>query len=64
MINKTIESIHAIFAEYDSEVLEGVWQSLFERCNQVLRARDGSDFEVEHTGLPNDGRRGESWRQR
>lgn len=51
MIDEMVKGIRAMFAEYDSEVIERVSQSLFKMHNQVQRARDGNDFEVEHMGV-------------
>lgn len=62
-IDETVEDIRTTFAEYDNETLWKVWQSLFERYNQVLKAWGGNDFlRSSARQLPNGRRRG-SWRQ-
>lgn len=35
---------------YDADTLELVWQCLFKRYNQVLKALGADDFSAEHTG--------------
>lgn len=47
-MDKMVEGARVIFAEYDSEVLERVWQSIFKIYSQVLRIRSGNEFEVKH----------------
>lgn len=46
-----IAGIRKPFDEYDNESLERVWQSLFKRYNQVVKALVGNDFEVVHGGI-------------
>ena len=37
--------------EYDSAILERVWQSLFKVYNRTLRKMGDNEFSVEHTGV-------------
>lgn len=47
-----------MFAEHDAETLQRVWQSLFKRYKQVLRARGSNDFEVKRTETAQGQKRG------
>ena len=48
-IDDLVEGVQRLFGAYDSATLERVWQSLFQRYNQVLAGLGRNDFEVEHT---------------
>lgn len=42
--------VQGMFAAYDAGTLERVWYNLLKRCNQVLEALGGGEFEAKHTG--------------
>lgn len=46
-IQEMVKSICAVLAEKDTDTLDRVWQRFFKRYNQLLRGRDGNDFEIE-----------------
>lgn len=45
------EEFRRCFDANDKDTLERLLQSLFKRCNQVLKLLVGDDFEAEHTGI-------------
>lgn len=49
-IDEMIEGIRVMFTKYDNCTFERVWQSVYEKYNQVLRTWSVKDFEVRHTG--------------
>ncbi|CAM9485143.1 unnamed protein product, partial [Choristocarpus tenellus] len=49
-VDELVERVSSVFHMCDTDRLERLWQSLFKRCNKVLRALGGNDFEVEHIG--------------
>ena len=49
-VDELVQTIADQYEEYDGDMLERVWQSLFKVYNQTLRKLGDNDFSVEHTG--------------
>lgn len=56
-IEERVDDVLTLFDEYSEKTLERVWQSLFKRYNQVLRAFEGNDSRWDTPGF-NLGRKG------
>ena len=50
-VDELVQIIFDEYEEYDGDMFERVWQSLFKVYNQTLRKLGDNDFSVEHTGV-------------